>query len=783
MNRRRVNALAAVSVALLGLVAALVAAAFAVPLPARLFSAPSAVVRYHDGTPMHVFLSPDEKWRIPPSAHSAVDARYVEALVRLEDKRFFYHPGFDPVALARAFAKNLYRRRVVSGGSTLTMQLVRVLEPRPRTLSAKLVELCRAAQLTVRLSKREVLDAYMTFIPFGRNVEGVEAAAFAYFGHGAAGLGAAEIATLLAVPQDPNRRFPTPANVVRLQNGRDRIARQLAGWRTARFAAELADVRRSLVPGHLRAFPRAAPHAAFHLRAQDPADLDSTLDPGIQALAERLVHAAKRQAQGQGVKNVAVVVVEQATGAVRALVGGFDFFEADSGSQIPGFRIPRSPGSALKPFIYALAIDQGLALPEHLVEDVPRLFSGYSPKNYDGRYSGLVTLELALAQSLNVPFVNLLERLGLERFLGTLTAAGVGRVGDTPGKLGLSAAIGGIELTALELAGLFAALAEDGEYRPLSLTRRQLAATSPHTLSLFKPGAAWLTRRALRLRDRPDFPRRKDFTRLAPNVFWKTGTSFGHKDAWALGAGSRYTAAVWFGNADNKSSFALVGAEIAAPLLFDVLEGLESPGGRLSSDARPEDLKEIQVCAYSGHVPGPGCAHTKRVLALASDVPTAACPYHVALDVDAQTGLALTPMCRESRDFTTRRFMVWPAAVKRFLGDAHRELPEPPAVHPACRAAGTGRTAQARLTITSPKIGHTVVLIPGLAATRQEVPLEAETDSLAGTLNWFVNGAFVGRFPRSERVWWTPEVGDHEITVADGLGLVASRKLTVVNHP
>ncbi len=764
----------------LALAAFVLAAAHLVPLPTRLTTPASPVLRYRDGTPFYVFLSPDEKARIAPRPGD-VAPKYVEALLRLEDKRFRWHPGFDPIALGRAFAKNVLRGRRVSGGSTITMQLARILEPRPRTLRSKVIEIARAVQLTLRLSKTEVLDAYLTFLPFGRNLEGVEAAAYAYFGHGAAALTALEIATLLAVPQDPNDRYPAPKNAARLAFARDRIAGRLG----------LAVVRDTPPPLRLRPFPHQAPHAAFWLKARGAADSPTSLDGGVQKLVENLVRAVERATKNQGVKDVGVVVVEHETGLVRGLVGGFDFFATESGAQYPAFAVPRSPGSALKPFLYAAAIDRGIALPEQLVEDVPRSYGGYGPKNYDGRYAGLVDLERALSQSLNVPFVTLLERLGIERFVGMLVSAGATRLAAMPGKLGLSSAVGGLEMNALELAGLYAALARDGAYRPLAFAEPAGAGAGPSPevfapdLPLFAPGAAWLTRRALRLRDRPDFPRRRDFARLPRNVFWKTGTSFGHRDAWAIGAGHRYTAAVWFGNVDHAASFALVGADLAAPLLFDVLEGLETPEDRLVLDFRPDDLAEVSVCAYSGHIPGPGCRHAVPAMALRSAVPTTVCPFHVELAVDVRTGLATGPSCVEAKGvpFVTerRRFMVWPTSVKRYLSEVHRLLPEPPALHPACLA--TQGDAKARLAISSPRAGHAVILIPGLSPDRQEIPLEAETDSLAQSLSWFVDGAFLGRFPPSERVFWTPTPGEHEIAVADGLGLVASRRLEVRSRP
>lgn len=757
------------------------AAAWIIPLPERLAQVPSTVVRFRDGTPAYVFLSPDEKWRIQADLPS-IDPKFVSALLRLEDKRFGFHPGVDPLALARALGKNVLRRRVVTGGSTITMQLVRVLEPRPRKISSKIVEILRSLQIELRLSKDEILASYLTYAPYGRNIEGVEAAAWAYFGHGAGALSTAEIATLLAVPQNPNRRYPSLGNGERLRAARARVGGQLVAWGALGETPEKLREELALapIPSRLRAFPKQAPHAAFWLKAQRPGetDLRTTLDAGIQSMTERVARAAAHAAMDQGVKNNAVVVVDNETAELRALVGGFDFWQGKDGAQIIAFDVPRSPGSALKPFLYAHAIDRGLALPEHLVEDVPRNFSGYSPRNMDGRFNGLVELEHALAQSLNIPFVNLLERVGLERFLGVLGYGGVKASSLPPGKLGLSAAIGGIEVTALELAGLYTALARDGEYRPLVAFAGD-ADRRADALAIFGRGASFLTRRALRIRDRPDFPRRRDATKLPASVFWKTGTSFGHKDAWAVGGTNQHTAAVWFGNLNYAPSFALVGSDMAAPLLFNVLESLTPASEPVEPDLAPEDLMAVEVCAYSGHLPGPGCLHKHAVLAPRSAVPTTSCSFHIALEVDTASGLAVAPMCRAGKTLETKRFMIWPSSVKRYLSDAHRTLPEPPAYHPSCAVVNQ----RAKLSISSPKPNHVVLLIPGVPADKQEVPFEAETDSLSGTLNWFVNGEFLGAHPATSRVWWAPKAGEFDVVVTDGQGLLASRKVTVRHRP
>ncbi len=748
----------------------LILLAYAVPLPARRI-AWSASVEYRDGRPAYVFLSPDDKWRLPV-ALDGLDPKLVDALVALEDKRFWRHHGVDPIALGRAAISDVIHARRVSGGSTLSMQLARLLEPRARTIPNKLLDMFRAVQLDLRLSKREILEAYLSRTPYGANVEGVESAAWSYFGHGAQHLTPLEIATLLAVPQGPVRYAPNARNGKRLRQRRDAILAKLIEAEVfSPVDAQAAVSDATPPPDRFRPMPREALHAAVALRARYPHELHirSTLDAGAQALVEREVHLRAPELQRKGIYGGAVVVVDHRTREVVALVGNLDFTDARHGGQIAMFERARSPGSTLKPFLYALAIDRGLALPEYLVPDIPTAYGTYRPRNFDGDWAGLVTLRDALSRSLNLPFVDLLQQLGVEPFVAELGRMGVALARVAPGQYGLSLIVGGIELTPLELAGLYATLAEDGVARPL-----RLVATDPirGTQPIFGAGAAWLTRQALALKDRPDFPKRRDVIGVPPEIHWKTGTSFGFRDAWAVGSGPAYTAVVWTGNVDNTPSAELVGSEAAGPLLFDVLEGL-GKRARPAVPPVPDDLTEVEVCAYSGHIPGEGCDHRIRVRAPLHAVPTSPCPYHQAYDVDRATARAVLPSCRAlGRTYDRKNFVVLPSAVTAWLTGRSRAVPEAPVFADGC-ADANGSPPQ----ITTPTEGQIVQLLPGVPATHQLVPLSASTR--APKVSWFVDGTLIGTAPSSERLFWTPTPGKHVVVVADDAGRKARRSLEV----
>ncbi|MCA9568862.1 MAG: penicillin-binding protein 1C, partial [Myxococcales bacterium] len=498
-------------------------------------------------------------------------------------------------------------------------------------------------------------------------------------------------------------------------------------------------------------------HASRWLADRHPgADrVPTTLDRGVQGAAERALARFTPEARELGIHNAVVVVVDHENGAVRGLVGNMDFWDAEHGGQIPAFDVPRSPGSTLKPFVYGVAIDRGLELPEHLVADVPVAWGTWSPDNYDGRFSGMVRLEDALSRSLNVPFVNLLDRVGVEPFLGVMRQSGVTSIAPEPGHYGLSLVAGGIELTPLELTTMYTALAEDGVPRALRFSPEDPVRELAPTMS---PGSAWLVRRALTRRDRPDFPGGQGGAE-PHHIHWKTGTSYGHRDAWAVGSGERYTVAVWLGNMDNRASVRLVGAAAAGPVLFDVFDALGDRGPE--QDLPTDDLEPIEVCALTGERPGPACTHTDHALALRSASPTHRCEVHATIEVDVDTGERVLPGCRAGRQTEERQAVVWAPEVRRYLDDPGQPLPR---LAEAC--ADLGRSDRPRIVEPRPELVR--VLVPGMAAEEQEVALEA--DAPPGPLDWFVDGRHLGRAAADEVVWWTPSAGKHLVVVQDRAG-------------
>jgi penicillin-binding protein 1C len=555
----------------------------------------SVVAVDHAGRLLRPFTTPRGIWRLPVTA-SDVDPRYLAMLYAYEDRRFHDHAGVDPLALMRAAGQLAWNGRIVSGGSTLTMQVARLVEPRAeRSFGTKLRQALRAIELERTRSKAAILDLYLALAPFGGNIEGVRAASLAYFGKEPRRLSLAEAALLVALPQAPGLRrpdrFPEAARAAR-DRVLDRAAQTGVIDRAEAEAAKAEPAPTARLP-----FPMRAAHAAEAARreAPDRPVLRLTIDANWQDALQRL--ATERAERAGPRHSVAIVVVENATGAVRAAVGGAGYLSRDRAGAMDLTLAERSPGSALKPLIYALAFENGIAHPETLVEDRPSRFGLYAPQNFDEDFHGVVTARTALQQSLNVPAVEMLSLYGPNRFLGKLKAVGARYrlpPGDPPG---LAIALGGIGLSPRELARLYAALARGGVALPLTVDADRLAGPIEGR-RLTDPVASWYVADVLRGAPPPE-------ANLQGRLSFKTGTSYGYRDAWSAGYDRNHTVVVWVGRPDGAPSPGLVGRLVAAPILFDAFK-------RIGLDDRPFDRPDGAIVAASTGALPPPLRHLRR---------------------------------------------------------------------------------------------------------------------------------------------------------------------------
>lgn len=554
--------------------AVLVASAVGLPLTAmieRLGPPPlgenirySTLVTDRDGKLLRPFITKGGYWRLPVTAED-VDQRFLSMLIAYEDKRFFDHHGIDPRAMLRAAFQAAWNGRVISGGSTLTMQVARLLEPRPaRSLSDKLAEMIRAVQLERRLSKAEILDLYLALAPYGGNIEGTRAASLAYFGKEPKRLSTAEAAMLVALPQSPESRRPDRRPEIAVK-ARNRVLARLEGDGIVNGDQAEAAMAEAAPRGRL-AFPMLAAHVSERLAraATDGAVVSTTIARELQSSLETLARD-RALALGSGAA-AAILVIDNATGEVRAHVGGTGYFDLARAGQLDLALALRSPGSTLKPFIYGLGFEDGIIHPETLIDDRATRYGAYAPENFDDAFHGTVTVRTALQQSLNVPALQILDAVGPDRLAARLSNAGVKLVLPRNAGPGLAVGLGGAGIRLTDLAALYVGLARGGESLPL-VWRSADRATAPSPRRLMEPAAAWTVGDVLVGAPVPD-------NALGGQIAFKTGTSYGYRDAWAVGFDGATTIAVWTGRPDGSPVPGLVGRTAAAPILFEAFQRL-----------------------------------------------------------------------------------------------------------------------------------------------------------------------------------------------------------------
>lgn len=594
------------AIALLAGLAVLFALDRLFPPPLERGEGVSILVSDRDGRPLRAIPTGDHYWRFRADLDD-IDPVFVEALLEVEDQRFWSHGGVDWLGMVRAAWSSAKAGRIVSGGSTITMQTARLLEPRPRTIPSKIIEMFRAHQIEARLSKREILELYLTLTPYGGNIEGIRAASWRYFGREPDRLSDDQIALLIALPQSPEVRRPDlrPKGA---DAGRKAIVSKLEqlGYLDAARAEE---ARTSLMPTGAYAFPARAWHATDRAARGASGDLRSTLDSRLQAELEALAlsHAEELGRDAQ----VAILVVDIRTRGVRAAVGS-------ASRSIPGGWLDltaqaRSPGSTLKPFIYAMAFDDGSAAPETRISDLPKRFASYQPDNFDRTFRGDVRVSDALQHSLNVPAVLALDRVGPERFAATLAFAGAPpRIrGGADHEAGLALALGGAGLTARELAVLYAALGDHGHAKPLVWSAdREEASAAASGYRLMSADSAEKILRILRNTPAPEGRMPGRLTADAPQIAFKTGTSYGFRDAWAAGVSGDHAIVVWVGRADGAPRPGATGRSTALPILFEAADRaayhLGEGGGakaRLMSERSGEAKGALQTFSRDGGAP------------------------------------------------------------------------------------------------------------------------------------------------------------------------------------
>jgi penicillin-binding protein 1C len=778
-KRRRIKLLA-------GAAALALLAVFWFSLPRQLFpDLPSPVLFSGDGALLGARPAPDGQWRFPRGER--VPDRFFQILLQYEDRRFYSHPGVDPLAVARALRLNLRSGRVKSGASTITMQLVRLARKnRLRTVWEKAKEAVIALRLELKYSKREILSLFATHAPFGGNVVGIDAAAWMYFGRGPERLSWAEAAYLAVLPRDPG--------LIATGDGRKRLLEKrnsLLDRLRAKGAISALECRLALaepIPEGLRLVPRDAPHLLETLAsaASKPGNrrtpFRSFLDTDLQRSTTRVLEAQGEKLFDRGIRNLAAAVIDNRTAAVVAYVGnvGLDR-RAECGQSVDVLQRPRSTGSILKPFLFAAMVQEGGITPQTLIADTPVRFDAFKPENFDRRYRGAVPARTALAWSLNVPAVRELREFGIPRFENLLRQWGVTTLDRPPEDYGLTLILGGAEGKLLEIASLYSKLAQlalgaEGGGREVRILRDEPPA--PSRMRGLGPGAAYFTLDALTEVNRPD---EEGFWRNFSSskwLAWKTGTSFGLRDAWAVGVTSNYTIGVWAGNADGEGKPELTGLLAAAPVLFELL-GTVDGGGAIG---RPRlGLKAIQVCRDSGFLATALCP------AVTAWVPTEShfdrmCVFHKPVSLDASGRFRVDSRCEPVDRMRHESWFVLPPVQEYYYRAEHPEYQPLPPWRPGCGGEGgvaaEGGAQVMNLIYPEPE---TSVFIPvDLDGRQGEVVFEAVHRQSDATIYWHVDDRFVASTRRFHQVSVNPEPGDHVLTLIDGEGRRLVRPFRVI---
>jgi penicillin-binding protein 1C len=739
----------------------------------------STVVTDNKGEVVHAFLTKDQQWRMKTDL-SEISPLLRRAIVEKEDKYFYYHPGVNLLAMGRALGKNILRMRRTSGASTITMQVARALEPKRRTYWNKLREMFRALQLEWKYSKDQILQLYLNNVPYGGNIEGVKSASILYFNKNPDHLSLAEITALSVIPNRPSSLVMGKNNdkIVAERNkwlryfGKEKI---FPGKVIEDALSEPLTASRGSVPGYI-------PQLALKLKRQGGDIIHTTIDLNMQRKVEKLVMDYSRTLTLKNIRNAAVIVLDNATHKVVSYVGSADFRDTLDGGQVNGAAAIRQPGSTLKPLLYGLCIDAGILTPKMTITDAPVNFNGYIPENYDRTFNGYVTVEYALEHSLNIPAVKSLNALGPEKLIQKLGQCNFQQVKKDQRKLGLSMILGGCGATLEELTGMYSIFANEGRYvapRLREATSYKLQATSktkvgagnrgfegdmPDTVGkqILSPAAAFMINEILTKISRPDFPLSWQSTAHLPKIAWKTGTSYGRRDAWSIGYNKRYTVGVWAGNFSGLGIPELSGAEIATPLLFNVFNTIDYDDDQRWF-AQPKDCDIRMVCSETGLPPTEHCQHLVDDYFIPLVSPSRLCDNTQEVFVSADEKMSYCRSCLPASGYKKKLYKVVPPEMKQYYEDNRITFESIPPHNPDCEKV----FREGAPIVVSPSNGSEYLINK---KDPEPLQLRCRVSNDVQKVYWYINNRFLRAGEASSKQFFLPEEGPVKISCTDDKG-------------
>lgn len=750
-------------------------------LPSKLFNTPTSfVIEDNNGELLSAAIAADGQWRFPLS--NEVPEKFAHCITTYEDKRFYYHWGVDPIALARALKQNLGRHKVVSGGSTLTMQVIRLSRNKPRNLWQKLVEAVLATRLEFACSKKTILALYAGNAPFGGNVVGLEAAAWRYYGRSAAQLSWGEMAALAVLPNSPALVHPG-RNRSMLTTKRNQLLDKLCRKHQI-DSTTCALAKLEPLPDQPLPLPQWAPHLLDRfkldyqrLQQTGTTRIRTTVDAALQKNVNGIVERYHQQYKANGINNAAALVLDAETGNTLAYVGNiYNPADPELESHVDIIQAPRSPGSTLKPLLYAAMMQDGLILPNTLVPDIPTQIAGYSPQNFDLGFDGAVPASRALARSLNIPAVRMLREYRYERFHALLRNMGITTLNRPADHYGLSMILGGGETTLWELTGMYASMARtllhldqyQGKYDRDDIHapnyRQDIRQTSEHTptaAGVLDAGAIWHAFQAMQEVMRPGEELLWQQFSSSQRIAWKTGTSFGFRDGWAIGVTPQYVVGVWIGNADGEGRPGLLGVATAAPVLFDIFRLLPVSGWFSTPYSK---LRKIEVCRQSGYRAGELCPDKDSLWVPVAGLRSGLCPYHQLLHLDHTGQWRVTDNCESPQLMQHKAWFVLPPAMEYYYRAKNNYLPLPP-YKPECLATLNQEKAPMELIYPRP---HARIFVPvEIDGQAGQTIFTATHRNTAAHIFWHLDNNYVGTTAEFHQLALHPSPGKHTITLVD----------------
>ena len=729
-------------------------------LPRHLFHVPySTVVTDRNEELLGARIASDGQWRFPP--RNTTPEKIKECLITFEDKHFYHHWGVNPFAIGRAVYQNVKNKRIVSGGSTLTMQTIRLARNESRTFREKLIEMIWATRLEFRASKEEILSMYISHAPFGGNVVGLDAAAWRYFGHSADDLSWAESAMLAVLPNAPAMIHLSKGRKTLLDK-RNRLLKQLLEKRTIDSSTYELAISEPL-PDEPHALPQIAPYLVSRFYQERNGEYSrSTINKGIQTQVEDLAERWSNEFGRSDIRNLAILVIDIPSNQVVAYCGNVHFDRKQGGNQVDVIQAPRSTGSILKPFLYYAMLQEGSLLPDMLLPDVPVNINGFTPQNFSMQFEGAVPASEALARSLNIPAVTMLQRYGVPKFHSFLQQIGLKTINRSSSHYGLSLILGGAEATLWDVTNAYAMMGRSLLQLPqrscslLLPTSRITESTDP-----FQPGAVWQTFDALKEVNRPEEIDWKSIPSMQ-TIAWKTGTSYGFRDAWAVGVTPRYAVGVWVGNATGEGKPGLVGAQTAGPVLFDIFNLLPSS----SWFTRPVGIfVEAEVCRKSGHLKGRFCDETDTLLVLPAGLRTEACPYHHLVTLSADESQRIYENCANTEPTLRKSWFTLPPVWEWYYKQHHPEYkPLPPF------KAGCGEDTFQPMQFIYPPMNARIKLPKQLDGSKGFLTVELAHNNPNATVFWHLDETYQAQTQDFHKISLQPAAGKHSLTAVDGEG-------------